>query len=449
MRAILSFGLWLVTLLNLIWAQDISVTVTNQDVALVREERQISLQPDEFTFELTDLPARIDPTSVFIDPGKNKFRILEQNFEYDLLSAEKILQKAAGLNIRLINPDGQVVSGTLLQSDNNDIVLRTASGEIMIMPRRQDYQIAMEMTGDDTGKWVTQPTLRWRLAADNKGIAEAKISYLTSGLNWHTEYIANLSDDEKSMSLAAWVSVDNNSGKTYTNAHLRLIAGDIHLIEKMQPRLARGAKMYELMDTGFQEQEFFEYHLYNLQRNTTLGNNQTKQIELFPTVYADVKKAYRYNYQDHPKKVSVLLNAMNSKKNGLGIPLPMGVVRMYKEAEKDQIFIGEDRIDHTAVDEKLELQMGKAFDIAASRTVTNQAMVGKNSEEQTILVEINNHKKEDIQVLISEPIPPGRSYKIIKSDLPVDRQDATKVEFLVPVSRQGSRAIQFEILYSW
>ena len=429
--------------------QSTSVTVTNQNLALVKETRQVNLKSGENNISITDIPAHIDPTSVFVALNENEFRVLEQNFEFDLLNSDKILDKAIGSQIQLLDHEAGVLRGKLLYAGRTEIILETSARELRIIPRNQDMQIIIEEFGKESQNWVTHPTLQWLLFAPRQKVVNTKISYLTRGLNWHAEYIANLGQDETAMSITAWVSVENTSGKTFSDVRLKLIAGDLHLAEQIRPMMARSAGLDDLYQKEFSEKEFFEYHLYTMERKTHLKNNQTKQIQLFPPANVAVDKTYNYNYLKDAKKVRVLLETMNTADNGLGIPLPKGIVRLYKEDGEDLEFIGEDRIDHTARHEKISLELGKVFDISASRTVLKQSRLTKQSEQIAVSIELKNHKDQDITVTVSEPISQGRSYRLIRSDIPPFKQDAYNINFNVPVQANGSRTLTFEILFSW
>jgi hypothetical protein len=430
-------------------SQSTSVTVTNQNLALVKETRQIELLPGENNISITDIPALIDPTSVFVDITEKDFRVLEQNFEFDLLNSDKILDKAIGAQIQLVDPDAGILRGKLLYASRSDIIMETSSQELRIIPRRQETQIIIEKFGTNDQNWVTHPTLQWLFYAPVKKTVNSKLSYLTRGLTWHAEYIAKLDQNETMLSISAWVSIENTSGKTFPESRLKLIAGDLHLAEQIRPMLARSAGLDEIYQKDFSEKEFFEYHLYTLERKTTLKNNQTKQIQLFSPSELSVKKSYNYNYLKDDKKIRVLLETMNTAENGLGLPLPKGIVRLYKEDGEDLEFIGEDRIDHTAKNEKILIELGKAFDISATRNILKQARLNQHSEQISVSIELRNHKDNDVNIIVTEPILPGRSYQLIKSNIPAMEQDASKINFNVPVKGGESNTLTFDIIFSW
>ncbi len=433
-------------------AQDISITVTNQNLALVREERTLELGKGKSVIEITDVPGLIDATSVHIKGLDNNFSVLEQNFEYDLLDANKVLNKSLGKNIIISHPESGMVKGELLFSDGANAILKTAAGELRIVPRNKEQQIILEEYDPDKSGLIIKPTLVWLLQSDKKTRAKTEISYLTHGLNWHAEYVAILNKDESKLDLSSWVSLDNKSGKTYENTRLKLMAGDLNLISRFDGRggrIDRYATMAKSEGSQFTEKEFFEYHLYTLSRRTTIKNNQTKQVQLFDPTTVDCQKIYNYNYQKDSKKVRVLVHFKNEKSNGLGIPLPKGKVRIFKKDDDDMEFIGEDLIDHTPKDEEIKVEIGKAFDIRAERKVLEKNRLNKHSEKQKIEIVLRNHKNEDIDILITEPIGGYRTWEIVKSSYKVKSKDASKVEFLVPVKANDETTFVYEVMFNW
>ena len=431
-------------------AQDVSITVTNQNLALVREERTLSLDKGNSVIELTDVPGLIDATSVHIKGLDNKFSVLEQNFEYDLLDANKVLNKSLGKNVMITHPEGGTVKGELLFSDGSNAILQTAEGELRIVPRNNEQQIILEEYDPAKSGLIIKPTLVWLLNSDKKTKVNTEISYLTQGLNWHAEYVAILNKDESKLDLSSWVSLDNKSGKTYENTRLKLMAGDLNLISQFDGRRGGYVDTYMAKAEGsqFTEKEFFEYHLYTLERRTTIKNNQTKQVQLFVPTTADCQKIYSYNYQNDPQKVRVLVRFKNEKSNGLGIPLPKGKVRIFKKDENDMEFIGEDLIDHTPKDENLKVEIGKAFDIRAERKVVEKNRISKNSEKQKVEIVLKNHKNEEIDVLVTEPVGGYRTWEILKSSHKVKSKDATKAEFIVPVKANGESTFEYEVMFN-
>jgi hypothetical protein len=446
-RIILAIGIFL--LYSQAYTQSLSLTVTSQNLALIRETRTVPLHKGKNIQQITDLPGLLDPTSVHIYSKSGDFTVLEQNFEFDLLSADKILAKAIDHKVNVITAEGTAVRGILLSADGGNLVLETENRELRILPRDPGQQILLEEFDQKSYGLITQPTLVWLIDSRKEITPEVEISYLTQGLNWHAEYIASLNGKDTAIDLNAWVSLTNSSGKTYTDTRLKLMAGDLNLAaeEGLYPQ-----EIYmEAMATKaeFREKEFFEYHIYTLDQTTTIRNNQTKQIQLLPTARAAVKKIFNYNYQKSADKVAVLITTMNSQEQGLGLPLPGGKVRVYKQDGADLEFIGEDRIDHTPKDEKIEIEIGQAFDLKAERNVLEQQRISDTAERQKIQIELRNHKNQDIEIQVTEPIFWYRSFEIIKTNYPLKSSDARKIEFTIPVKAAGTSTLVFEILYSW
>jgi len=437
-------------LFNYAFTQSLSVTVTNNNLALVKEIRTLPLQKGKNLYPITDLPELLDPTSVHIYSKAGEYTVLEQNFEYDLLNADKILDKAIDRIINILTPGGSAVRGKLLSADDRNMVVETQNKELRIIPRSTEQQIYLEEFDQQSYGLITRPTLVWLIDSPKESKPEVEISYLTNGMDWHAEYIARLNEKDTAIDLNAWVSLVNSSGKTYTDARLKLLAGDLHLAEERGRPGPRGQYMEAMaMKAQFEEKEFFEYHIYTLDKKTTIKNNQTKQIQLLPTASVAVNKIFNYNYQKDASKVAVLISTRNSKEQGLGTPLPKGKVRMYKQDGPDLEFIGEDWIDHTPKDEKIEIEIGQAFDIKAERSVLEQRNISTNSERQKIQIELRNHKDQNIEIQITEPIYWYRSYEVLSSSYPVKAKDARKIEFTVPVKANDTSTLTFEILYTW
>jgi len=427
-------------------AQDISLTIYNKNIALVREVRDISVEKGISTISFTDVAARIDPTSVHFKSlsQPDKLMILEQNYEYDLVNASKIMQKYIDKDINIVLENGDVFSGRLLSVSRSDIVIRDSSG-IKIIKRGgiQHYNFP-----DLPHGLITRPTLVWMV--DNRGSTKQKteISYLTEAVNWHAEYVGVVDQGESHLDLSGWVSIENNSGATYENARLKLVAGEIHLAkEKKRIRyIAKGeALMAEAPSASqFKEKEFFEYHLYTLNRRTTLKNNQTKQISLFPSSVVKAKKILIYDGYLYGKKVRVYLEFKNSVGEGLGIPLPEGKVRIYKEdVDKALEFIGEDFIDHTPIDEKVRLFMGNAFDVVGERVQKASRKISSKVYQQEYEIDIKNHKKKAVSVLVVEHF--WGDWEISKKSHPFVKKDAYTAEFKVDIPARGEVKIEYTV----
>lgn len=376
---------------------EVSVTVYNQDLGLVREIRELEFPAGVGEVRFTDVAEQILPTSVHFH--SESAVLLEQNFEYDLVSAEQLLSKYVERGVEITTIDKAFFAGKLLTS-GGDLVIQESDGSIRSLARSQ---VANVHFPDLPEGLITRPTLVWLVRSSGSRRAPAEISYLTRGMTWAAEYVAVVDKSDERLSLAGWVNITNNSGATYRDAEVKLMAGDVQIRSSAKQGRDYGVlrrTMVEEAGAQFAEQPFYEYHLYTLQRRTTLANHQVKQIALFPTVEAKVSRQYRFE-DDGSSKVKVVLETVNSSKNGLGMPLPKGLVRVYKEADGGALqFVGEDAVDHTPQDEKVRISTGYAFDVAGERTRTDFKRRGDGREE-AYEVKIRNRKTTSVQVTVA------------------------------------------------
>jgi len=429
---------------------DISTTVYNDNLALVKDVRKMSLEKGTREVKFRDVAAKIDPTSVHIKSitATDKIAVLEQNYEYDLVDVDKLLEKYVDQEIKVYTKD-KVYSGILLSAQRNDIMLKEADGSVRVINRTA--MLNLEFPALPEGL-ITRPTLVWSLDNQKAGEHQIEVSYLTTGINWHAEYVAVSKADDKQLEISGWVSIDNKSGAAYENAKLKLVAGDVHRVEPPRPVMihAESAMLAKAAAAPqFEEKSFFEYHLYTLQRRATLKNNQIKQISLFPAAVCAVKKIYAYDGSRDNKKVRVNLEFKNSERNGLGMPLPKGKIRVYKEDEADKSleFIGEDLIEHTPKDEKVRVFLGNAFDIIGERNQLEYKKLGKNSREETWQIKLRNHKDEAVRITLIEHA--YGDWEIRRKTHQIIRQDANTIEFDVPVAKDDEAVLEYVILFRW
>ncbi|MBC8118369.1 MAG: DUF4139 domain-containing protein, partial [Burkholderiaceae bacterium] len=401
--------------------------------AVVRQERDLELSKGRNAVRFTDVAALIDPTTVafesMTDPKSTM--VLEQNYQFDLVSTDKLLQKYVDRSIAVDQVRGQVTesfNGTLL-STQGGIVLRRDDGTVQILPHNAGVRLPAL-----PGGLITRPTLVWDVAAQRAGTHRTRVSYQTQGLTWWTDYNVVYSDGTNAnacrLDVGAWVSIVNQSGASYTDSKLKLVAGDVHRATPAAPASLGMAKQSRLdaaaeRNAGFVERAFFEYHLYSLGRTTTLPDNSTKQIELFPAarrvpcektlVYYGAPGGYRgflaspatdrnYGVQSN-RKVDVYLQFKNTEANNMGMPLPAGRVRVSKQDPADQTleFIGEDTIDHTPRNENLLLKLGSAFDVVGERRqVDFRVDTTRKTMTEEIEVKLRNQKKERVEVMVKE-----------------------------------------------
>ncbi len=431
--------------------KQMAITVYNQNIALVKDGRLMDLRKATTEIRFKDVASQIDPTSVHFRSLSypEKVSILEQNYEYDLVSTQKILRKYIDREIKITADDNKIYRGTLLSSSKEGICLATEGGGIKVI--RPESILNLDFPTLPEGL-ITRPTLVWLLDCQRGGRQKTEISYLTSGINWHCEYVAVADKEDKSLDLAGWVSIDNRSGATYPDAKLKLIAGEVH---RVKPPPRRGVPMEFGEDVAlakgvpqFEEKPFFEYHMYTLARKATIKDNQIKQLSLFSPIQVEVKKIYTYDGARYGRKVRVNLEFQNSQKAGLGIPLPQGKVRVYKEDEDKSLeFIGEDLIDHTPKDEKVRIFLGNAFDIVGERKKISHHKIGDKAKEESWEITLCNHKKGKVEIVVVEHF--WGEWEITESNYRYDKKDAYTVEFNIPVDKDSEAILKYTVRYEW
>jgi len=448
------FGMVIFFLLALsVWGEErnISLTIYNQDLALVKDTRDISFVSGRNEIKFSEVAEKIDPTSVHFQvlSAPEKIYLLEQNYQYDLVSSDKILEKYLDKNIQILTKDGKFYEGVLLSYAPDNLTLREKENSIRIVNRAQVIDLSFPKLPEGL---ITRPTLVWLLDSKIQGKQKTEVSYLTNGINWHAEYVAVADKDDKNLELSGWVSIDNRSGATYPDAKLKLIAGEVHRVEErvVRPLYKGEAEMaLGMARATFEEKPFFEYHLYTLQFPSTVKDNEIKQISLFPNSSVKVAKIYVYDGAREPKKVKVNLEFMNSKAEGLGMPLPKGKIRVYKvDVDKSMEFVGEDQIDHTPKDEKVRVYVGDAFDIVGERTRTNFQKISDNVMEETYQLKLRNHKEEKVEVTVVEHLYPYTNWEILESNFKYEKKDASTIEFKIPLEKNQEQIVNYKVRYS-
>jgi len=448
--------------------------------AMVRDERAVHLDRSRTLLRIDDVAALIDPTTVqfqsLTDPAGT--RVLEQDFQFDLVSTQKLLSRFIDREVAVERQQGQQgqqaseLRGTLL-SANDGLVLKAADGQIHALNQWQNLRF-----GELPGGLITKPTLLWDVAAKKPGEHRARVSYQTGGITWWADYNLTWSEGADANSgfvnLGAWVSILNQSGAAYPEAKLKLVAGDVHRAQPPRPSRAMVMKAEAMaMDAaapGFEEKAFFEYHLYTLQRPTTIPNNATKQIELFDAASrVPAKKVMVYDgaagvgvfgspmlerefAPQSNTKVDVWLRFRNDPASGLGMPLPAGRIRVAQLDSADDTleFIGEDVIDHTPKNEDVRVKLGTAFDVVGERRQTDfRVDTRARWMEEAFEIRVRNHKDQPVEVQVRERLYRWNTWKMLESSAPYEKKDAATVEFPVKVAKDGEAVVSYRVRYAW
>jgi hypothetical protein len=422
------------------------VTVYNNNLALIKEKRELELSSGVNRVEYTDVAALIDPTSVMFEDTKNKdTAVLEQNYEYDIVSGQKLLEKSLGKDITVTEKEGGTYTGTLLSYDGG-VVLRLSDGKVVTISEASNVEFP------DSADLLTKPTLVWQVYSPVAGKRDVLTSYLTGGMSWKADYIVKASADDKKADIQGWVSVNNAAGTTYKDARLKLVAGEVHRV--VSPKPAYGVEAPTAAEAGysgakdnFAEESLFEYHLYTLERPATLKNNQVKQLSLLSADSVPVQKELVFDVSKS-SDVQVALSLNNSKEKGLGMPLPAGTLRVYKADSQGQLqFLGEDRIEHTPKDEEVKVVVGNAFDVTGTRTQTSYNKVSSDVWRESYETEIKNHKSEAQKVKIVEHF--YGDWEITANSDPYKKKDAFTAEWGVTVPADGSKKVSYTVERSY
>jgi hypothetical protein len=433
--------------------KEVMVTIYNGNLGLVKDVREVRLPAGLLEVQFMDVAAQIDPTTVHLrsltDPAG--VRILEQNYEFDLLSSQKLMEKYVGRKVRLYGADGSYHEATLLSTQGP---VYEINGQIhlghhgrLVLPALPENLVSL-------------PTLAWLLRSQADRPQRVEASYLTGGITWKADYVMVINPADTRSDMTGWVTIDNRSGATYGNAALKLVAGDVNRAQDRQRHgrvLEMVAKAPSVADASreFVSEGFFEYHLYTLDGRTTIKDNQTKQLALMSAadvpvdkqlLYYGAQEYYRnaYGMPISTQKVQVYLELRNSKDNRLGVPLPKGKVRVYKaDASGSQQFIGEDWIEHTPKDERVKIKLGNAFDVVAERTQKDWRKIAPGLYEVEWEIALRNHKKQEQTVTVIEPVP--GDWQVLHSTHQGDKVEAHTLRFRVPVSAEGAVKLVYRV----
>ncbi len=432
--------------------KDVAVTIYNNDRALVREKRKIKLPKGESYLKFMDVPERIIPETVSLKSltQAGSLQILEQNYEYDLISPSKLMEKYVGREVKLVNK-------------NRDMDFYEVTAKLLSVNESPVFQVENQIYLGHPGnvvlpelpaELIAKPTLVWLL---DSGLEEQDVeaTYLTSGISWKADYVLIYDEPKNLMDIEGWITLNNNSGATYQNARLKLVAGEVNIVPAPAPMVQMEHMMVGMAKSmDVREESFAEYHLYTVPRRTTIKQKQSKQVSLLSANGVNANKIYEYRgnvsfYHDRinpirNENVDTYLMFKNAENNRLGFPLPEGIIRVYQEDSEGMLqFSGEDRIKHTPKDEEVRLRLGKAFDVVGERTQIDFQKLGPSVVECEFDIVIRNHKKNDITVDIVEPMI--GDWQIVKSTMDYEKKDAFSVIFHLPVKAEGSGKVSYRV----
>jgi hypothetical protein len=439
---------------------ELAITVYNSDVALVRDTRALRLERGVADLHFMDIAATVNPASVHFrslsDPSK--VRVLEQNYEYDLLEPDKLLRKYVGRDVTLIRQRSH--QGTTTEEEVTARLLSYNTAPVW----RINGEIVTGMQADHIrfpelpGNLYARPTLIWTL--DNQGASQHRVeaSYLATNLAWNADYVLTVARDDRAGDLDGWVTVRNGSGTTFRNASLQLVAGDLNRVRAVLGKAVQSdvaMRAQEMAAPPMSQESFSDYHLYTLARKTSINNNETKQVSMlsataFPVLKRYVVDGQSYFYrQAHPggptrDVVQVFYQLKNEAKTGLGMPLPAGTVRVYQSDSRGGVqFVGEDRIDHTPKDEIVNLKIGNAFDVTAERTQTDFERISSNVFECEYAITLRNHKTIPVSVEVNEPI--GGTWRMVRASHDWTKTSAWAAQFSVPIAVDGTQTLRYRV----
>ena len=441
--------------------KSVAVTIYNENLALVKDQRKIQLGSGQNTLAFRDVSAQMRPETALLrslsSPGK--LSVIEQNFDFDLLTPQKLLEKFVGKSVGVIKTNPATGAETTEQAQvlaaNNGVVLKMGDRIETGIPGRIVYS-------DVPANLRDRPTLVMSLNNSGAAQQDVELSYLSGGLGWKADYVAELNPADDKMDLSGWVTLTNTSGASYRNAKLQLVAGDVNRVQD-ERRLVRAMSKMEMAPAPaaqMAEESLLEYHLYTLDRPTTIAENQTKQVSLLSAAQVPVRKElllrgadyyYSSSYGElgQKMKVGVFVEFDNKESARLGMPLPKGIIRVYKkDGAGNAQFVGEDSIDHTPKNEKVRLKLGEAFDVTADKKQTDFKKLpnptkGTTMFESAYEIVLKNAKKEAVTVTVQEPIP--ADWKIIKSSHAYEKAASNTAVWRIDIPAEGKTTLTYRV----
>jgi hypothetical protein len=447
----------------------VAVTIYNEGTALIQDQRTFTLTPGVSTLDFTDVAATIDATSVsfvsITDPDGT--RVLEQNYVYDLVNSDALLRRYIDQVITVVAEDGTVFSGTLLSGSGGGLILQDEDGSVQVLNSVRNIQFPELPDG-----LITRPTLRWLLDSAG-GAQQVELTYLAGGMNWQADYTILLATDNQSLDLNGWITLNNNSGTTYEDTLLKLVAGDLNRVEPQMMARSSIAEL-EVASDAFagappvSQREFFEYQLYEIGRPVTIGNNESKQIEFVAGTDVPASTFYVYD-ASYPfygyyniisdqyygemgiTDVQSWLEFTTDAESGLGEDMPAGRVRVYQQdTDGAALLIGENTIDHTPSGEDVQFFLGNAFDLRGERIQSNFQMVTGRVIQETFEITLSNHKDDEVvQIRVPERLYRWSNWEILNTSHPYEKLNAHTIEFRVDVPPGEDVVVTYTVQYSW
>lgn len=433
----------------------VAVTIYNQDLALVRDSRKIALAPGQQTLAFREVSALIRPETALL--AAPSLQVLEQNFEYDLLTPESLLNKYVGRTVKLVKTHPT----TGEEAAEEATVLSAGSGTVLKVGDHIESGVPGRLIFSDVPENLRdRPTLTMLVESKEGGRQDAVLSYLTGGLSWQADYVAELGTDDASVNLSGWVTLKNESGATYQNAKLQLVAGEVNRVKVKEREVLEYGMTAEAAPArrAMAEESMFEYHLYTLDRPTTIKENQSKQVSLLQADGVKVKKEFVLQGQNYyygnaagdlgqKLKVGVFLELKNVKEAGAGQPLPAGTMRVYKKDSSGSLqFVGEDRIDHTPENETIRLKLGEAFDVTANKKQTDfkkAAWSSGTAYESAYQIELKNAKEEAVTVRVVEPVP--GDWQMIEESAPHTKETSGTAVWQITIEPKASSTLSWRV----
>jgi len=448
----------------------LAVTIYNDNLALVKDTREVRLPKGESRLAFQEVSAQIRPETALLRnlTHPKDFWVAEQNFDFDLLTPQKLLEKYVGEKVVVVRSVPNESGAGAKELREEATVLATNGGTVLQFADRIETSIPGRLIFPKVpGNLRARPTLVISLNSGADREQKLELSYLTGGLSWRADYVANLAADERTLDLSGWVTLTNQSGAAYPNATLQLVAGDVNRVQQRPERVYAVAEMAMKAappPPRMAEESLFEYHLYTLDRPTTLAVNQTKQVALLSASAVPVRKDYLLQGQSYyysgsygdlgdKQKVGVFVEFDNKDSSRLGMPLPKGIIRVYKrDSEGRAQFVGEDSVDHTPKNELVRLKLGEAFDVTARRKQTDYKSLGRQGKfgfvhESAFEIELKNAKKEPVTVTLLEPMP--GDWEVLQSSHPCIKATAGTGKFQVTVPAEGKATLAYRVRVRW